>query len=119
VRDHGIYSTYNAGCHCDDCRAAAARYKRRVRAGLPHMDGRGRTRLPVGDWANDGSCRGVDPDVFHPGKGGTTAIAKAFCAACPVCAECLEHALVQNEPQGVWGGKSERERRKLRKERAA
>jgi WhiB family redox-sensing transcriptional regulator len=66
------------------------------------------------------ACRrpGVDPDAFYPDKGGSTRAAKAVCAGCPVTADCLEYALTAGERWGVWGGLSERERRRLRPARA-
>ncbi len=70
-------------------------------------------------WMANGNCAGVDPDLFFPPRGGNTAEARQVCAACTVRAECLEYALVNKERFGIWGGKSERERRKLRQARAA
>jgi WhiB family transcriptional regulator, redox-sensing transcriptional regulator len=64
-----------------------------------------------------GSCRGMDPDVFFPDRGESLSPAKAVCAECIVRDECLEFALDQGERFGVWGGTSERERRKLRRAR--
>jgi WhiB family transcriptional regulator, redox-sensing transcriptional regulator len=71
-------------------------------------------------WQRRGACRrpDVDPDAFFPEKGGSTRAAKAVCATCPVTAECLAYALANDERWGVYGGKSERERRKLRPARA-
>ena len=73
------------------------------------------------DWRVKASCRSVDPDLFFPI--GTTGIAldqieqaKAVCNSCPAKEPCLEFALVTNQESGVWGGTSEEERRKLRKQ---
>ncbi len=60
-----------------------------------------------------GLCAQTDPELFFPEKGGSTRPAKAVCAGCPVRAQCLEHALAHDERYGVWGGTSERERRRL------
>jgi hypothetical protein len=60
------------------------------------------------------ACRGEDPSVFFPGLGGTTTKARAICSVCPVRQGCLEYALADTELAGVFGGTSERERRKLR-----
>ncbi|MCC7078652.1 MAG: WhiB family transcriptional regulator [Acidimicrobiia bacterium] len=68
-----------------------------------------------GEWRRLARCRDRDPDVFFPGRGMSTAPAKAICASCPVRAECLEYALENREKYGIWGGKSERERRQLRR----
>ena len=72
--------------------------------------------LGLGDspwWWFAGLCAQTDPELFFPEKGGSTRAAKAVCAGCPVRAQCLEHALAHDERFGVWGGTSERERRRL------
>ena len=66
-----------------------------------------------GDWVEQALCAEVDNDLFYPEKGGSTRDAKNICAVCPVAAECLDYALENNEAFGVWGGMSERERRRL------
>lgn len=68
-------------------------------------------------WKAQGACRDVDPRLFFPERGESTREAKAVCAGCPVRAECLEYALDQHEHFGIWGGTSERERRRLRPSR--
>jgi len=65
-------------------------------------------------WWFAGLCAQTDPEVFFPEKGGSVREAKAVCAGCPVRAQCLEHALAHDERFGVWGGLSERERRRLK-----
>jgi WhiB family redox-sensing transcriptional regulator len=70
-------------------------------------------------WMREAICAQTDPDAFYPEKGGSTAEAKRVCMGCPVRRECLEYALTNNERFGIFGGKSERERRKILKERAA
>ena len=64
-------------------------------------------------WADDALCAQTDPDTFFPDKGGSTREAKKVCAQCFVQAECLDWALTTNERFGIWGGLSERERRKV------
>lgn len=64
-----------------------------------------------------GSCRGMDPDIFFPDRGESLAPAQAVCAECIVAEECLEYALDNGERFGVWGGTSERERRRIRRAR--
>lgn len=64
-----------------------------------------------------GSCRGTDPDVFFPDRGESLEPAKSICAECIVRDECLEYALENRERFGVWGGTSERERRRIRRAR--
>ncbi len=66
-------------------------------------------------WQADALCAQVDPEAFFPEKGGSTRDAKRICAACDVRAECLEYALQNDERFGIWGGLSERERRRLRR----
>ena len=73
------------------------------------------------DWRVDSACRDTDPDLFFPVGTTGPAIeqidsAKAVCGECLVQAECLEFALTTNQDSGVWGGTSEEERRKLRKQ---
>lgn len=70
------------------------------------------------DWQSRANCLGVDPDLFFPERGASTAEAKAVCAGCVVREQCLEYALANGEKFGIWGGTSERERRVIRRERA-
>ncbi|MBX7159305.1 MAG: WhiB family transcriptional regulator [Acidimicrobiia bacterium] len=70
-------------------------------------------------WQARANCIGVDPDIFFPERGASTKEAKSICAACLVRADCLEYALENSEKFGIWGGTSERERRRLRRQRAA
>lgn len=69
------------------------------------------------DWQERSECRGIDPDLFFPTKGESTRPAKAVCAWCPVREACLDYALVNSEKYGIWGGRSERERRRARRVR--
>jgi WhiB family redox-sensing transcriptional regulator len=70
-------------------------------------------------WTDLALCAETDPELFFPEKGQSTLAAKRTCMACDVRAECLQYALENNERFGIWGGKSERQRRKLREELAA
>lgn len=67
------------------------------------------------DWEDDALCAQTDPEAFFPEKGGSTRDAKKICGSCEVRTRCLEYALEHNQQFGIWGGLSERERRKLRK----
>ncbi|MCP2167944.1 WhiB family transcriptional regulator [Goodfellowiella coeruleoviolacea] len=67
------------------------------------------------DWQERALCAQTDPEAFFPEKGGSTREAKRICQGCEVRAECLEYALAHDERFGIWGGLSERERRKLKK----
>jgi WhiB family transcriptional regulator, redox-sensing transcriptional regulator len=69
----------------------------------------------MSDWREDALCQEVDPEIFFPDKGRTVTDAKRVCMACEVRTECLQDALATNERFGVRGGKTERERRKLKK----
>ena len=67
------------------------------------------------DWIGDAICAQTDPEAFFPEKGGSTREAKRICQGCEVKAECLEYALHNDERFGIWGGLSERERRRLKR----
>ncbi len=73
-------------------------------------------------WRNSAACRDTAPDLFFPvGQTGPAithiANAKAVCSECDVKMECLEYALMTNQDAGIWGGLTEDERRKIRRER--
>lgn len=68
---------------------------------------------------DDGLCRQVDSEAFFPEKGGSTRDAKKVCRECPVKDECLRYAIDHDERFGIWGGKSERERRRIQGRGAA
>jgi WhiB family redox-sensing transcriptional regulator len=67
-------------------------------------------------WQDRAVCAQTDPDAFFPEKGGSTREAKRVCRACEVRAECLEYALDNDERFGIWGGLSERERRRIKRQ---
>jgi WhiB family redox-sensing transcriptional regulator len=66
-------------------------------------------------WQEQALCAETDPEAFFPEKGGSTREAKKICTGCEVKAQCLEYALSNDERFGIWGGLSERERRRLRR----
>lgn len=68
-------------------------------------------------WVDHANCLGLDPALFFPGQGESTKEAKAVCTGCTVRVECLDYALETGERFGIWGGKSERERRRMRGDR--
>jgi WhiB family redox-sensing transcriptional regulator len=72
----------------------------------------------AGAWQDEANCLGVDPDLFFPERGASTREAKEVCRGCVVREECLEFALANGEKFGIWGGMSERERRRIRRQRA-
>ena len=78
-------------------------------AGFPGMDADDQ------GWQEQALCAETDPEAFFPEKGGSTREAKKICTGCEVRTECLEYALSNDERFGIWGGLSERERRRLRR----
>lgn len=68
------------------------------------------------EWQEQALCAQTDPEAFFPEKGGSTREAKRICQACAVRDECLEYALFNDERFGIWGGLSERERRRLKRD---
>jgi len=67
-------------------------------------------------WQDRALCAQTDPEAFFPEKGGSTREAKRVCRSCEVRSECLEYALEHDERFGIWGGMSERERRRLKRQ---
>jgi len=120
---HG-YRTHH--CRCDDCRAGnAARAKERrlslgyVKRSRADADDPYDSTDPAGTfdhpaWMATAPCVGLT-HLFFPGRGESPAEAKAVCATCPIRAECLDYALDHGVRHGVWGGESERARRRIRK----
>ena len=68
-------------------------------------------------WMAKGACRNYEPSVFFPSDGVGVDRARKICATCNVTEDCLEYALVNRIDHGVWGGCSERERRRILKRR--
>ena len=68
-------------------------------------------------WRQRAACRGVDPDIFYPSSDEEAEEAKAICRVCPVRESCLEYAIINRERDGVWGGATERERRRIIRQR--
>lgn len=75
-------------------------------------------RDPAVGWQQLGACRDESTSLFFPARGEDAQYAKTICSACPVKGECLDVALADPVCTGVWGGTSEYERRRIRKERA-
>ncbi|CQD07995.1 WhiB2 [Mycobacterium lentiflavum] len=71
--------------------------------------------LTPDQWQDRALCAQTDPEAFFPEKGGSTREAKKICLGCEVRHECLEYALAHDERFGIWGGLSERERRRLKR----
>ena len=68
-------------------------------------------------WRDLGACRGLDPGVFYPETDEEAEVAKSVCGECDVRVACLEYALQHREKQGVWGGATERDRRRIIRQR--
>jgi WhiB family redox-sensing transcriptional regulator len=68
-------------------------------------------------WRSKAACQGLDPEIFYPLDDEDAEEAKTVCATCPVGEACLEHALGYREKEGVWGGATERERRRIIRQR--
>jgi WhiB family transcriptional regulator, redox-sensing transcriptional regulator len=68
-------------------------------------------------WMSQGNCRNYPPAVFFPSDGVGVDRARKICVDCPVVDQCLEYALDERIEHGVWGGCSERERRRILKRR--
>ena len=66
-------------------------------------------------WQERALCAQTDPEAFFPEKGGSTREAKRICLGCDVKDRCLDYALAHDERFGIWGGLSERERRRLKR----
>ena len=66
-------------------------------------------------WQERALCAQTDPESFFPEKGGSTREAKRICISCDVKDDCLEYALANDERFGIWGGLSERERRRMKR----
>ena len=68
-------------------------------------------------WRQSAACRGVDPGIFYPASEEEADVAKSICAQCNARQACLEYALVNREREGVWGGATEKERRRIQRQR--
>ncbi len=68
-------------------------------------------------WRKHAACRGIDPDVFYPVSDEEADEAKSICDLCAVRESCLEHALASREREGIWGGTTELERRRIHRQR--
>ena len=81
--------------------------------------GRRRSADPdsVTGWMSEGTCRLHPPAVFFPSDGAGVDRARAICGRCPVAQRCLDYALENRIEHGVWGGASERERRRILRRR--
>jgi len=70
-------------------------------------------------WMDHGNCVGKSPNIFFPSSGLGVERARKICHECTVQEACLAYALCNRIKHGVWGGRSERERRRLLRQAAA
>ncbi len=68
-------------------------------------------------WRQQAACRGLEPTICFPATDEEAEVAKAVCDQCGVRQACLAHALGSREREGVWGGATERERRRIIRQR--
>jgi WhiB family redox-sensing transcriptional regulator len=68
-------------------------------------------------WWDLGACRGLDAAIFYPEDDAEAQAAKSVCESCRVQTTCLDHALKYREKAGVWGGATERDRRRIIRQR--
>lgn len=68
---------------------------------------------PDTTWTDAAACRGLDPNVFYPLDEVDESLARRVCATCPVQGACLEWAIARREPDGIWGGLTATERKRL------
>ena len=74
----------------------------------------------IPDWYDEAQCQGTSQQIFFPQKNSPQleSIAKSICAACAVTEQCLEYALLTRQTEGIWGGKTAKERRRIRRQTA-
>ena len=69
-------------------------------------------------WRLKGACRGLDPEIFYvASEDAAVERAKEVCDTCVVQQHCLEFALANREAEGIWGGATEKERRRILRQR--
>jgi WhiB family transcriptional regulator, redox-sensing transcriptional regulator len=76
-----------------------------------------RATMKSQSWRSQALCKGIDPEVFYPVTDEEGDEAKAICSSCNVRLMCLEYALASREKDGIWGGATERERRRILRQR--
>ncbi len=81
------------------------------------VDGQEVREVTDTDWMAYGNCRDKPSSTFFPSDGVGVEVARRICASCPVRTPCLEYALRYHISHGVWGGASERERRRIARSR--
>jgi WhiB family transcriptional regulator, redox-sensing transcriptional regulator len=124
MAEHGSEARWRAGCTCQRCIDGHTQDRALRKAGdrpadLDHPDPLaalfGHRQFDRAPWTADAACADHPPDLWFPRRGEAVGTARAICQGCPVRLPCLRYALENNERYGMWGGRSERERRKLRR----
>lgn len=103
---------------CRQCERSIQREKYVPAVAEPNYP-RFRPIVSAGPWKEQANCIGVDADLFFPTQGEPTQPAKNVCAGCPVRLQCLEYALANREPFGIWGGLSAKQRDRILSRRNA
>jgi WhiB family transcriptional regulator, redox-sensing transcriptional regulator len=112
----GTRTRYVRGCRCSDCTRAQRLYRQDRDVGAeteprsPFYFG----CPPPGPWAAEGACRGLEPEIFFPTRGEGVKDALAICATCLVVDPCRDYAVANFVKWGIWGGTTERARRRIR-----
>lgn len=124
---HSGYARHR--CRAEPCKAAARAYKRKTRGStrMRVMDDDAVQRIggasflldleaerAAAKWMERGACRDMDPETFFPSRGEVVDITIAICRRCPVREQCLAYAIDNRIHHGIWGGRSERERRRMK-----
>lgn len=78
------------------------------------MDTMNRIDFTRPNWADEAACKGMDPKIFFPERGASVEPARKVCASCPVRVTCAQYAIDNADRYGIWGGLSEKKRRKIR-----
>jgi len=66
------------------------------------------------NWVDYAACKGMDPNIFFPERGASTEPARNVCSNCTVRIQCAQYAIDNADRHGIWGGLSEKKRRKIR-----
>lgn len=126
AEDLGIYKALRKKGLVKELARVAARYTDLTKTSQPEQVGQKPVcpprpiQVPREDlaWKERGACKGLENDMFFPERGEGTLEQKKICSGCPVLAECREYSITNGEKFGIWGGLSERERRRLRRQRS-
>ena len=115
--DSRMLGSVDSGPHADVSPALGGSIGRPQLTVVPDHHGAAFDEPAIDDeqWQERALCAQTDPEAFFPEKGGSTREAKRICLGCEVRDACLEYALANDERFGIWGGLSERERRRLKR----